>query len=76
MVDSGFVGMRKPNPAIYALTQERLGVAPEEILFIDDLDVNIAAAKTAGWSGVQFLDNAQATADVEAALALNGLPAV
>ncbi len=75
VVDSGFVGMRKPDPAIYALTQERLGVTAEEILFIDDLDVNIAAARTAGWSGVQFLDNAQTTADVEAALALHGLPA-
>ncbi len=74
VVDSGFVGMRKPDPRIYTLTQERLGVAPEEILFIDDLDVNIAAAETAGWTGVQFRDNAQTTADVEAALALNGLP--
>ena len=39
VVDSGFVGMRKPDPAIYALTQDRLGVPAGEILFIDDLDV-------------------------------------
>jgi putative hydrolase of the HAD superfamily len=75
VVDSGFVGMRKPDPAIYTLTEQRLGVAPEEILFIDDLDVNIAAARDAGWTGVQFQDNAQTVADVEAALEANGLQA-
>jgi putative hydrolase of the HAD superfamily len=72
VVDSGFVGMRKPDPAIYALTQDRLGVASEEILLIDDLDVNISAARAAGWHGVQFVDNEQAMAEIEAALAAGG----
>jgi putative hydrolase of the HAD superfamily len=57
VVDSGFVGMRKPDPEIYALCQERLGVAPGEILFIDDVDVNVEAAQAAGWSAIQFTTN-------------------
>jgi putative hydrolase of the HAD superfamily len=68
VVDSSFVGMRKPDPEIYALTQERLGVAAEEILFIDDMDVNIAAAQAAGWNVVHFQDNAQALAEIRAAV--------
>src|SRR5262249_28101564 len=46
VVDSGFVGLRKPELEIYELTLERLdGVRAEECLFIDDVDVNIAAAR-------------------------------
>ena len=41
VVDSAFVGLRKPDPAIYALTLERLGgVPPGRCVFVDDLDVN------------------------------------
>ena len=69
VVDSGFVGIRKPEPEIYLLTQERLGVAAEEILFVDDIDVNVAAARELGWNAVQFSDNAQAVAAIDAALA-------
>jgi putative hydrolase of the HAD superfamily len=69
VVDSSFVGMRKPDPEIYALTEQRLGIGPGEILFIDDMDVNIAAARAAGWNAVQFQDNAQAVPEIKAALA-------
>ena len=43
VVDSAFVGLRKPDPRIYELTLERLGVAAGECVFLDDLDVNCAA---------------------------------
>jgi putative hydrolase of the HAD superfamily len=46
--------MAKPEPAIYQLTLERLGTAPEETLFIDDKQANIDAARALGISGVQF----------------------
>ncbi|HET9074565.1 MAG TPA: HAD family phosphatase [Solirubrobacteraceae bacterium] len=69
IVDSGFVGLRKPDPAIYRLTQERLAVAAEEILFIDDMEVNITAASAAGWQTVQFETNDQAIPEIRAALA-------
>ncbi len=49
VIDSSEVGLRKPDPAIYKLTLERLGgVAPERSLFIDDFPWNIDGAKALG----------------------------
>ncbi len=73
VVDSAWVGMRKPEPEIYALTVERLdGVTAAECLFVDDLEVNCDGARAAGMAAVRFRSTAQATADVEAALAAPG----
>ena len=52
LVISGDVGIRKPDPAIFALGAERLGVAPEACVFVDDLDRNIEAAEEAGMAGI------------------------
>lgn len=69
IVDSGFVGMRKPDPRIYELTLERLGeVRADECVFVDDLDVNCAAAAELGMRPVQFVDAEQAIGEVEALL--------
>jgi epoxide hydrolase-like predicted phosphatase len=46
------VGLAKPDPAIYALTQERLGVSPTEVVFLDDKAANVEAAKHCGWHGI------------------------
>ncbi|MFI5286670.1 MAG: HAD family hydrolase [Candidatus Dormibacteria bacterium] len=56
IVDSSKVGMRKPDPEIYRLTCERLGVAPERCLFIDDLLCNVEAADALGMQTIQCLD--------------------
>lgn len=69
VVDSAFVGMRKPDPAIYELTLSRLGLPAQACLFLDDLDVNVATARRLGMLGVHFRETTQAIADVEAALA-------
>ena len=71
IVDSAFVGMRKPEPGIYTLTVERLGggVRPEQCLFLDDVEVNCEAAAALGMTPVHFRSNDQAIADVRAALA-------
>jgi putative hydrolase of the HAD superfamily len=69
IVDSGFVGMRKPEPAIYQLTLERLGgVAAEECVFVDDLDVNCEGAREVGMYAVRFAEAEQAIAEIEALL--------
>jgi putative hydrolase of the HAD superfamily len=68
VVDSAFVGMRKPDPAIYELTLERLGLAARECVFVDDADVNCEAAQRLGMASVQFRSTEQAIADIEAAL--------
>ena len=72
VVDSAFVGMRKPDPAIYELTVAKLGdgVLPDHCIFIDDLEVNCDAARSLGMTAVQFRDTDQAIAEVEAALAV------
>ena len=70
VVDSAFVGLRKPDPAIYALTLERLGgVAPERCVFVDDLDVNCETARDLGMAAVRFESAAQAIPEIESALA-------
>jgi len=70
IVDSAFVGMRKPEPEIYELTLERLGGhTPGECLFVDDVAHNIEAARELGMSAVQFKDNEQAIAEIESVLA-------
>ena len=67
VVDSAFVGMRKPDPAIYELTLERLGdVAAEDCLFVDDVDVNCETARTLGMKAVHYLDPDQAIAEIQA----------
>jgi putative hydrolase of the HAD superfamily len=69
VVDSGFVGMRKPDPEIYALTLERLGVQAPQALFVDDIELNCDAARELGIPSVWFRSNEQAIAEIEAALA-------
>jgi putative hydrolase of the HAD superfamily len=64
VVDSGFVGARKPEARIYEMTIERLRLAPEVCLFIDDLEHNIDGARKAGMNAVHFRDNEQAIAEI------------
>ena len=69
VVDSAFVGSRKPEPRIYELTLERLGVSADAALLIDDIEINCAAARELGMGAVWFRDSEQAMAETEAALA-------
>jgi putative hydrolase of the HAD superfamily len=70
VVDSGFVGMRKPDPEIYELTLERLGdgLRAEDCAFLDDIEVNCDAARALGMTAIRFHDNEQAIAELESAL--------
>jgi putative hydrolase of the HAD superfamily len=68
VVDSAFVGTRKPEPEIYALTLERLGLPAAACVFVDDLERNVAAARDAGMEGIVFRDTAQAIAELGALL--------
>ena len=60
VVISGEVGLRKPDPAIYALAAERLALPPEQIVFVDDLNSNVRGAVRAGMVGVRHVE-AEAT---------------
>ncbi|MBA3749064.1 MAG: HAD family phosphatase [Solirubrobacterales bacterium] len=68
VVDSAFVGMRKPDREIYELTVQRLDVPAERCLFIDDIAVNCAAAREIGMQAVLYREHDQAIAEIRAAL--------
>ena len=68
VVDSAFVGTRKPEARIYELTLEALGVDAGSALFIDDIEANCAGARAVGMHAVWFERTEQAIADTEAAL--------
>jgi putative hydrolase of the HAD superfamily len=74
VVDSGEVGMRKPDPEIYALTADRLGVHAHEIVFLDDFVSNCDAAREAGWTPIRFETAEQTIAELDALLADRGAP--
>jgi 2-haloacid dehalogenase len=54
IVVSGDIGLVKPDPRIYAHTTERCRLVPQSTLFIDDMEVNVQAARAAGWQALQF----------------------
>jgi putative hydrolase of the HAD superfamily len=62
------VGIEKPDRRIYELTCARLGVRPDEMLFLDDYEPNITAARALGMQAVLFQSTAQAIADIQACL--------
>lgn len=68
VVDSAFVGMRKPEPQIYELCVARLGVPAEECLFVDDREDNCDGAVAVGMTAVRYRDVEQAVGEIRAAL--------
>jgi len=65
VVDSSEVGLRKPDPAIYLLTCERLGVEPTRAAFVDDIEANVIGARKLGMTGIHFTDNDTVLAELE-----------
>ena len=58
--------LAKPDRQIYLAAAQAAGVKPSEILFFDDLSINILGAKAAGFDAVQFFDAAQAEEELKA----------
>lgn len=65
------VGLRKPDPRIFRLTCEQLGLEPHEVIFVDDHKEAYASAQEMGMHCIEFKDNAQAIAEIEACIANN-----
>lgn len=61
------LGMAKPDRAIYLHAAEGLGVPANEILFIDDREENVAAARAAGMHAIQYTDHADFQQQMKAA---------
>ena len=65
IVISGRVGMRKPDPRIFAHLAETFDLVPEETLFIDDSERTVEAARRAGYRAVRFVSAAQLMGELE-----------
>ena len=71
VVISGEVGLRKPDPEIFALTLDRLQMAAEECVFVDDLPHNIEAAANLGLVGVRHVAYETTRGELETLFGLN-----
>jgi putative hydrolase of the HAD superfamily len=69
-IESVRVGLRKPDPRIYQLACERLEVTPAESVFLDDMGVNLKAARALGITTIKVDDPDVALAELEAVLGL------
>ena len=68
VIESSVEGVRKPDPAIYQLACDRLGLAANQCIFLDDLGINLKPARGMGMGTVKVLSAAQAIADLAALL--------
>ena len=67
-VNSAYVGLRKPDPAIFHLTLDHLALAPQQAIFLDDNLRNVDSARQLGIHTIQFVDPATSLAELEALL--------
>jgi putative hydrolase of the HAD superfamily len=67
-VESAVVGLRKPDPRIFTLACERLGVAPGEAVFLDDIGSNLKTARALGMTTIKVADPTAALAELSSLL--------
>jgi putative hydrolase of the HAD superfamily len=68
VIESSRVGLRKPDPAIYQMACDALGVAPERTVFLDDLGINLKPARAMGMTTIKVVDPAAALDELETAV--------
>lgn len=71
VIESSKAGLRKPDPRIYQLMCERLGLAPEQCVYLDDLGINCKPAAALGMAAIKVTSGEQALADLSALLKLS-----
>ena len=64
VVSSCECGLAKPDLAIFALAAQRVGAEPHEILFVDDVMINVGAARLAGFDAIQFDDTVKVISEL------------
>ena len=64
VVESSVESVRKPDPAIYRIACERLGVEPARTVFLDDLGINLKPARAMGMHTIKVLNEDQALAEL------------
>jgi putative hydrolase of the HAD superfamily len=70
VIESANMGLRKPDPRIYRMMVEALGVDPKNCVYLDDLGVNLKPARDMGMTTIKVLSGPQAIAELEAATGL------
>jgi putative hydrolase of the HAD superfamily len=71
VIESSKAGVRKPDPRIYQMMCDALGLAPAECIYLDDLGVNCKPAAQLGMHAIKVTGEAQALADLSAVLAID-----
>ena len=71
VMESAKIGLRKPDPRIYRMMADALGVDPKGCVYLDDLGVNLKPARDMGMTTIKVLNAAQALAELEAATGLS-----
>ena len=64
VVESSKEGIRKPNPRIYELACEKLEIAPQQAVYLDDLGINLKPARALGMQTIKVVSEAQAIEDL------------
>lgn len=70
VIESSKAGVRKPDPRIYEMMCEKLGVEPGECIYLDDLGINCKPAAALGMHAIKVTSGEQALADLSAALGM------
>jgi putative hydrolase of the HAD superfamily len=70
IIESAKVGLRKPDPRIYRMMTDALGIDPKHCVYLDDLGVNLKPAREMGMTTIKVLKASQAIAELEAATGL------
>jgi putative hydrolase of the HAD superfamily len=65
VIESAKVGLRKPDPRIYAMMTEALGVDPARCVYLDDLGINLKPARDLGMRTIKVVDPDAALAELE-----------
>lgn len=68
VVESAVEGMRKPDPRIFNITCERLGITPCDAVFLDDIGSNLKTARSLGMKTIKVVEPDAALAELEAVL--------
>ena len=66
VIESSKEGIRKPDRAIYSLACDRMQVDPREVVYLDDLGVNLKPARDMGMSTIKVISESQAISDLSA----------
>jgi putative hydrolase of the HAD superfamily len=71
VVESSIEGIRKPDPRAYQIVTERLKIAPEHIIYLDDLGINLKPAAKMGMQTIKVTSESQALKDLSSLTGLD-----